>query len=102
MIVVHPDRIPRLEVRSGGPDDWTLLCEGRVICRGLSEYMARMLAAAPAMLEFLDRMSRREHSPARIPIETMLAAQGISFWRQSDEPAGITNPGDSCEGQCGS
>lgn len=80
-MIIHPDRIPKLECRNGGPDDWTLICEGRVIARGLSEYMATILAAAPAMLGLLDMMSRREHAPARIPIENVLHNNGIEFWR---------------------
>lgn len=94
MITIHPDRIPRLEARNGGPDDWSLICDGRVVCRGLSEYMARMLAAAPKMLEFLDVMSRREHAPARIPIEIMLGSCFLRFWRPGDDTEGTRNSND--------
>lgn len=84
MIVIYGDKIPRLEVRPGPADNWGILCEGRIIASGLSEYMARMLAAAPKMLDFLDRASRREHALLRIPIETLLAQCGIKFWRPGD------------------
>lgn len=85
MIKIVPERIPLLELKSSGVDDWQIICDGRVIVRNLSEYMARIFAAAPHMLTLLDKMSRREHAPARIPIEVMLRGCGIEFARGSNE-----------------
>ena len=93
MIKIVPDRIPQFQLESYGVDDWAVLCEGRVLVRGLSEYVARMFAAAPKILELLEKMSRREHAPARIPIETLLKSLEIEFWRPSDAGSdNDTNP----------
>lgn len=79
MITINPDHIPQLKAKKRSHEDWLLECEGRVIAQGLSEYMAKMLSAAPRMLQFLSTMAKRDHAPAKLPIQNMLASQGLKF-----------------------
>jgi hypothetical protein len=80
MITIDPDRIPKVTLKSEGIDHWTLICEGREIARGLSEYLARMFSAAPALLEFAAKMARSAtNAPTKIPAETLLRNHNLEI-----------------------